>query len=165
MNKEHVLFACQAGVCVFKFVGDLRHTDVQGMDSYVQSLFKPLKRCNAVSVDLSQTRYMDSTCLGLLAMIAKYSIAADSGKPALVCNNEDMLQLLRSMCLDQVFVMVKRSREQLNFQGLEGDTSDDMQARLIYQAHKALSDLSDSNKAMFQPVVDLMAEELKNSRK
>lgn len=159
MRDEQVYFANHAGLCVFKFVGELRHTSVEGMDGFIRHLFEQQHACSRVSVDLTETEYMDSTCLGLLAMLARLSLSNSKGKPNLFCTNANMLLLLKSMCLDQVFHFVEERIEDIQMDELITESTADAQAELIYQAHKELSALSEENRKLFQPVVELMEKE------
>lgn len=158
MRDEQVFFANHAGLCVFKFVGELRHTSVEGMDEFIRHLFTHFT-CSRVAVDLTETEYMDSTCLGLLAMLARFSISHNKGKPSLFCTNANMLLLLKSMCLDQVFHFVEARIEDVPMRGVSEEANPDAQAEMIYQAHKELSALSEENRKLFQPVVELMEKE------
>ncbi|AWL13457.1 hypothetical protein HMF8227_03009 [Saliniradius amylolyticus] len=167
-TSNHILFARQQKMVVFKLVGELRHTDSLGLDSLIQEVFVSCEKpaVQEVLVDLSESRYMDSTILGLLAMIARLSIKKLGHKASLLCTNQDVLAILNSMCLDQVFILIgalDQAETGVEYQSVDSLTSDEKaRARVILEAHRSLMNLSESNKATFQPVVELMKQELES---
>lgn len=163
MSDDQVLFARHNRVCIFKLSGDVRHTQSAGLDQFVRSLFEEQKVCDEVMVDLSACRYLDSTSLGLLAMIARLFIKQNGRPPSMLVTEKDILALISSMCLDKVFHLVQHgpSDVQMAFSEVPSQRQDEQEhIATILRAHEELLSLDQANREVFQPVVDLMRQEL-----
>ncbi|GGD71814.1 STAS domain-containing protein [Lacimicrobium alkaliphilum] len=165
MQNNQILYANLQGVCFFRFIGEVRHTQSSGLEVLINGLFEGKESvCQDVVVDLSQARYLDSTNLGLLAMIARKMLEHHQRKPTLISTDKDMTTLLQSMCLDQVFTMLNKPLDTPDAFVLVSDQSADEQqrAKMILAAHEELLELGKSNRQTFQPVVDLLKQELQS---
>lgn len=165
IQDDQILYANRQNVCFFKFVGEVRHGQSKGLESLIASLFNEQGSvCQDVVVDLTQAKYLDSTNLGLLAMIARHMLKHHQRKATLISTDADMTTLIQSMCLDQVFIMLDKPLHEVNaFSQLTQHNADEQQhAKMILAAHEELLTLSESNRQTFQPVVDLLKQELQN---
>ena len=66
MSTGRIQFAEQDGTFVLKFVGEVRLTLCSALDATIEKIFTALN-FNAIVIDLTETRSIDSTTLGLLA--------------------------------------------------------------------------------------------------
>lgn len=165
MPDDQILYANLRGVCFFRFVGEIRHGQSAGLEALINSLFDDKDCvCNDVVVDLGQAKYLDSTNLGLLAMIARNMLEHHQRKPTLICADKDMTTLLQSMCLDQVFTMLDKPLDAPDaFVEVSDQSADEQQrAKMILAAHEELLKLGEGNRKTFQPVVDLLKQELQS---
>ncbi|ALT00153.1 STAS domain-containing protein [Lacimicrobium alkaliphilum] len=165
MQDDQILYANLQGVCFFRFVGEVRHGQSGGLEALINTLFDARDCvCDDVVVDLSQAKYLDSTNLGLLAMIARNMLEHHQRKPTLISTDKDMTTLLQSMCLDQVFTLLDKPLDAPDaFVEVSGQSADEQQrARMILAAHEELLKLGESNRQTFQPVVDLLKQELQS---
>ncbi|WP_088329291.1 STAS domain-containing protein [Lacimicrobium sp. SS2-24] len=163
MQDNQILYANLQGVCFFRFVGEVRHNQSSGLEVLINNLFNDAENvCDDVVVDLSQARYLDSTNLGLLAMIARKMLETHQHKPTLISTSKDMTTLLQSMCLEQVFHLIDRPLDAPDaFVEVADQSTDEKQrAKMILAAHEELLKLGDSNRQTFQPVVDLLKQDL-----
>jgi anti-anti-sigma factor len=165
MQDDQILYANLQGVCFFRFVGEIRHGQSAGLEALINSLFNDKNGvCKDVVVDLSQASYLDSTNLGLLAMIARNMLEKHQRKPTLISTDKDMTTLLQSMCLDQVFTLLDKPLDapdafvEVSDQG----AGEQQRAKMILAAHEELLKLGESNRKTFQPVVDLLKQELQS---
>src|SRR3546814_17028097 len=69
MSTGRIQFAEQDGTFVLKFVGEVRLTLCSALDATIERIFTALN-FNAIVIDLTETRSIDSTTLGLLAKLS-----------------------------------------------------------------------------------------------
>jgi anti-anti-sigma factor len=163
-DDGEVLYAHHGDDWVLRVQGSLRYTNANAMDRFVDKLFAeghPARVC----VDLNATTAIDSTGIGLLAKIANGMERTGHGQPVLFCGNPEINELLTSVCLDDVCRIVADAPPA----GWEADEpgepipatdpSESELTRTIVDAHRLLSDLSESNRAQFQSVVDAFSQD------
>ncbi|SNY51387.1 anti-anti-sigma factor [Arsukibacterium tuosuense] len=172
-EQEQVLFASINNCCYFKLCGELRYTNATGMDDLIERLFSTRIECAQVVIDLNQATFIDSTYVGLLAGLARYCQQQQLPKPTLFSTQSEINELLFGLCLDQAFQIIQQPTT-VPPDNLPGGTlpenttdiatqsySEQQQGRMILRAHEALIALNDKNKAEFQPVVNLLKQQLK----
>lgn len=162
-EQEQILFACVDNCCYFKLRGELRYTNATGMDDLVERLFNQQTGCSQVVVDLNDVSFMDSTYIGLLASLARYCQLQQLPRPTLFSTHAEVNELLFSLCLEQAFDIVQQPTHKVVAMTAIGtqEYSEQQQGQMILRAHEALIALNDSNKSQFQPVVDLLKQQLK----
>ncbi len=69
MSTGRIQFAEQDGTFVLKFVGEVRLTLCSALDATIERIFTALN-FSAIVIDLTETRSIDSTTLGLLAKLS-----------------------------------------------------------------------------------------------
>jgi len=69
MSTGRIQFAEQDGTFVLKFVGEVRLTLCSALDATIEKIFTALN-FSAIVIDLTDTRSIDSTTLGLLAKLS-----------------------------------------------------------------------------------------------
>ncbi len=120
-------------------------------------------------VDLSETRCIDSTNLGLLARLVRLAREHGDLRPTLVGPSEDVLRTLETMGFDRVFLIV--GQEELPLAGSElevvhaevtSDPTEDPRALLevVLDAHRELMAMSEEGAEVFEDAVALMEREL-----
>lgn len=161
-EQQQILFACIDNCCYFKLCGELRYTNATGMDDLVERLFRQQSGCKQVVVDLNAANFMDSTYVGLLASLARYCQQQQLPRPTLFSTHAEVNELLFSLCLDQAFDIVQHATGQdYAMTAISGQNySEQQQGQMILRAHEALIALNDSNKSQFQPVVDILKQQL-----
>ena len=154
MDNGNVLHACHNDVHVLRFIGDIRYTLSPSIDRFLEEIFTGPQPVSFV-IDLTEADSIDSTNLGLLARLAIRMQRLDAQRVTIVSNRADINSVLTSMALDEVFDIVKDA-------GLETDavqeipqknTDRETLARTLIDAHRALMDLNEHNREMFQDVV------------
>jgi anti-anti-sigma factor len=166
MSDGKVFYAMNNGIHVLRYVGEIRYTIGVSLDRFIEGLFE--NACpQGFVVDLREAKSIDSTNLGLLALIAKRMESCRAPKVTLVSTNEDLNDLLFSVGFDEVFDVVDESgHAMLNSQdlGLADNTGPDM-AQTILEAHRTLSAMGDNNRARFQDVVDLLERKMEHEKR
>ena len=113
-------------------------------------------------IDLSQCRGMDSTFMGVLAMMGLEA----RGKAHLVIVNagDQLRNLLESIGVSRLFEFAEKDMDKVTWQNLVeaaaevtnmGDVAD-----TILDAHQTLMDLSPENVPKFKDVVDMLSHDL-----
>ena len=163
MDSGNVLHASQDDIHVLRFIGDIRYPLSPSLDRFLEEIFAGPRPAGFV-IDLTESNSVDSTNLGLLARLATRMQRLDAKRVTVVSNRADINAVLNSMALDEVFDIVKDT-------GLDTDTAQEVPqedtdretlARTLIDAHRALMDLSEHNRAMFQDVVTVLEKNRTN---
>ena len=163
MADGTVYYAQQDGACVIRFQGTISYTLGNAIDRFLDDLFAR-GEFSRILVDLNRTESIDSTGLGLLAKIANLMRRRDGSKPLLFSTQPDINELLRNICLDEAFVLCEQVPDLAPGQALPaGNPSERELAQTVLDAHRLLCEMNDSNRAMFQNVVDSFERELGKS--
>lgn len=159
MADGKILIADQSGHFLLKLVGDVRVTLCVSLNDYMQKIFAD-KQVNSVTVDVTTAETIDSTTLGMLTRMAQ-RLTGDT-RLLMLCADKDMVRLLASMGLTQMFKFSETANEcqqQLinSSNSLSTKhTSESATKPHIIDAHKALMELNDNNKEAFRDLVKVL---------
>jgi len=155
--------ASDAGTRVLALSGELRHDNAAALEELIERWFESDSiEINEVIIDLNALQFMDSTVIGMLAAIARGLNQHGLGKAVVFSTRAEINQLLHSLRLDEVLTVVESdtaAATELVPTQLHSERGQ-VSADVILRAHERLMELSDSNRAAFQPVVELLREEL-----
>lgn len=157
MSTGKIQFAEQDGTFVLKFVGEIRLTLCSALDSTIEKIFSSMN-FSAIIIDLTESRSIDSTTLGLLAKLSILSRQKVGMLPTLVTTHEDITRLLQSMGFDQVFNIVDQpppTPEQLADLPNQDQSEDVVKAKVL-EAHRILMSLNESNREAFRDLVSAL---------
>lgn len=165
MTTGQVLHAEHAGVHILKFRGDIRFSVCAPAERFLHRVMAA-PEAKPFVIDLLDTQSLDSTALGVLAMIARYMQERFGQKASLLSNHPDLRVILNSVCFDRVFHIVEELPEidGHGYQALE-ELPDDVRefiARTL-RAHRALIELSADNQTRFCDVVNALEREQGNN--
>ena len=127
------------------------------MDATIEKIFTSLN-FSAIVIDLTETRSIDSTTLGLLAKLSILSRQKIGLLPTVVTTHDDITRLLQSMGFDQVFNIVEsplpcpECLADLPSQ----DQSEDVVKAKVLEAHQILMSLNESNREAFHDLVSAL---------
>lgn len=160
MNTGRILTAEYNQIPILKLVGDVRVLMSSTIDNYFSSLYSKTI-LDAMIVDLTETKGIDSTALGLLAKMAIQLRNRFNVKPSIISTNPDITRTLKGMSFDIIFDIVE---ETLDTEAQFGELNqisepDEVIKQKVINAHQALMTLSYENKMEFQDLVSA----LKNS--
>jgi anti-anti-sigma factor len=164
LDDGKVLYAHRGDDWVLRVQGPLRYTNASAFNHFLDELFDQ-RHPASVCVDLNATTAIDSTGIGLLAKIANSLERAGQGQPIVFSDNPDINELLTSVCLDDVCRIVPGQASLGAGAEYPGEPippanpSERELARTITDAHRLLCDLSESNRAQFQSVVEAFERE------
>ncbi len=154
MSTGRIQFAEQDGTFVLKFVGEVRLTLCSALDATIERIFTALN-FSAIVIDLTETRSIDSTTLGLLAKLSILSRQKVGLLPTVVTTHEDITRLLQSMGFDQVFNRPIPCPECLTDLPSQ-DQSEEVVRVKVLEAHKILMGLNESNREAFHDLVNAL---------
>ena len=165
--NDAIAFALEDGVCYLKLSGELRHHSAGPLDALIERIFARYDcPISGVVIDLNGATFMDSTVIGLLAGIARELFSRKLEMPTLFSTQPEINQLLHSLRLDEVFKLVEASIDQpidaamLYTLRASSNAEEQCSAAAILKAHETLIELNDANRVAFQPVVDLVRQEV-----
>lgn len=154
MTEPKILHASLDGVHVLRLAGELRYPISPSIECFLDRLFAETDPVGFV-VDLTETEYIDSTNLGLLARIAKEMKARGGKRVTLVSTRTDINEVLLAMGFDEVFDLVRRPwNTPARGQALPLEEADrGALAHTVLEAHRILMALNERNRDQFQDVV------------
>ncbi len=160
MSVGHIEYAALNGTHVFKLIGEVRAQACCSLDH----LLERLQRCTDVRgavVDLNEATFTDSTALGIVAKLGLSLRKFHNIQPILLSTHDDITTLAHSMGLGQIFVLLEhQNREASTLCTLPDQPQDQMDMlHTVLEAHRTLMHLSDSNRAMFEPLVSQLERE------
>ncbi len=157
MSTGKIQFAEQSGTFILKFVGEVRLTLCSALDATIEKIFTSLN-FSAIVIDLTETRSIDSTTLGLLAKLSILSRQKIGLLPTVVTTHDDITRLLQSMGFDQVFNIVESPLpcSECLADLPSQDQSEDVVKAKVLEAHQILMSLNESNREAFHELVSAL---------
>ncbi|RUQ35544.1 MAG: STAS domain-containing protein [Candidatus Competibacteraceae bacterium] len=163
MDEGAAFYIKQGDTFILKLVGDIRYTMGCALGDFLDGLFARTDYDN-ILVDLTEAHSVDSTSLGLLARIANFSRERFAHKTTLLSTNPDVNQILDNMGFYEIFDIIETGDTvsmALRQLSIEGPCKDDL-TRIVYEAHRTLSDLNPRNQETFKNVLDNLRTKLGN---
>ena len=160
MASGKYLFGMIDNLCYLKMVGDMKYTHSGVLDDFLENLMKN-ESCSGVVIDLSDTEWIDSTNLGLIAKFARLTHKKSLEKPILFSTNQNLNTLLTNMGFNSYFHLIDHLDEnQLELEEMQQmkQSSQEMK-KIMLEAHEHLIEMSPENEKKFKNVVNI----LKNS--
>jgi len=150
------------GNIFIKLIGDIKYSYSNQFNSFIDSIFEK-NSSEDVIIDLTETNYIDSTNLGLLAKIARFQKKLNDKKVTIISDHQNITDILESMGFDMVFILIKSDDiGRVDYKDIasipnEGDRET---AKLMLDAHKELAELNEKNSNTFKDVVTYLQNEL-----
>ncbi len=160
MSTGHVEYASLNGTHIFKLIGEVRAHSCISLDKLLNRIEQQENVVGAI-VDLTQTTFIDSTVLGILAKLGLKLKQAHHIQAVMLSTNPDITTLANSMGLGQVFVI-------LNYCGdpnvctltlTDEQITHNAMLKTVLDAHKTLMKLNANNQNMFEPLVKQLQKE------
>lgn len=157
MSNGKILAADYKHMAMLKFVGDVRVLMSSTLDAYCSSLYRrPI--LDAMLIDMTETKGIDSTALGLLAKLAIQLRNRFNVIPTIVSTNPDITRTLKSMSFDLIFTIVDKppaQKTQYNELQAQKESEDTVREKVI-DAHLTLMALSEENRLEFHDLVQAL---------
>jgi anti-anti-sigma factor len=162
MEPGKAFYAQHNKICVLKLVGKIRYTISADIDHFLTVLFRK-NDFEDMLIDLSETKYIDSTNLGLLAKAAKFMQQKFHKKITIIAGFQGIIEILNTVGFDNVFLIIPKTESlSTDLQELPHVTSSEREsAKMILEAHKLLMELSSRNKKVFLDIVEILEKEYK----
>ncbi len=163
MSTGHFEYASFNGTHIFKLIGEVRAQSCISLDKLLSKIEQQQNVVGAI-VDMTQTTFIDSTVLGILAKLGLKLKQVHQIQALMLSTNPDITTLANSMGLGQVFVI-------LNYCGdpsvctlalMEEHITHSAMLTTVLDAHKTLMELNKSNENMFEPLVKQLQKEQDN---
>lgn len=163
MSIGRIEYASLNGTHIFKIVGEVRAQACISLDNLLNRIDQNTQIVGAI-VDLTQTTFIDSTVLGVLAKLGLKLKQLHHIQAVMLSTNPDITTLAQSMGLNQVFVI-------LNYCGnpeictkalVEENVTHGAMLSTVLEAHRTLMQLNESNQNMFEPLVKQLEQQQEN---
>lgn len=161
MDEGAAFYAKQGTTYIVKLAGEIRYTMGCALADFLDGLFARADYDDIV-VDITQTRSIDSTSLGLLAKIANFSRERFGRKTTLLSTDPDVNQLLETMGFYEIFDIRDTGEtisETLRRLAIEAPCKEEL-TRIVFEAHRTLSELNPQNQEVFKGVLDNLRAKL-----
>lgn len=157
MSDGKILSANFKHMSMLKFVGDVRVLMSSTLDNYCNELYRR-GILDAMLVDLSETRGIDSTALGLLAKMAIQLRNRFNVKPTIISTNPDITLILRRMSFDLIFNIIDSLPDTTApyCELKQEQESEESVREKVLDAHVTLMALSEQNRLEFQDLVQAL---------
>ncbi|GMV90803.1 MAG: hypothetical protein AMXMBFR82_05810 [Candidatus Hydrogenedentota bacterium] len=168
MEPQGQVFHARFGdVCVLKFVGSIGFTSnwtfplSKALRVFLDKLFTE-KDFDNIVVDLTEATGIDSTNLGLLAEVARFSKDEFGRKATLIVREGRVAKALKVTGFDALYtIFIMDAPIQGKLQPLpEAPEAEVNVARMILDAHLTLSEMNEENRKLFQNVVDALEADI-----
>ena len=163
MSTGHVEYASLNGTHIFKLIGEVRAHSCISLDKLLNKLEQHEDIVGAI-VDLTQTTFIDSTVLGVLAKLGLKLKQIHHLQAIMLSTNPDITTLANSMGLGQVFVILNYCGDSdVCTQALVDDHINHANMlSTVLEAHKTLMQLNENNQNIFEPLVKQLEKEQQN---
>jgi anti-anti-sigma factor len=160
MNAGKILAADYKHMALLKFVGEVRVVMSSTLDNYCNNLYRR-GILDAMVVDMSETRSIDSTALGMLAKMSIQLRNRFNVMPTIVSPNPDITRILRSMSFDiicNIVSSVPKQQTQYNELKMQMESEATVRDKVI-DAHLTLMAMSEENRLEFQDLVSALKQQ------
>ena len=163
MSTGHVEYASLNGTHIFKLIGEVRAQSCISLDKLLNRIEQQSNVVGAI-VDLTQTTFIDSTVLGILAKLGLKLKQIHNIQAVMLSTNSDITTLANSMGLGQVFVILNYCGDPnvCTLELMEEHITHRNMLNNVLDAHKTLMELNQNNQNMFEPLVKQLQKEQDN---
>ena len=162
MKTGKILYAKKEKYYFIKLIGNIRFDVGADLEALIDAVFTDPDMEN-VMLDLTESEYLDSTILGMLAKTANLMLEKNKQKVTVLSTNNNINYLLSGIGLDEIFIIVDNcdySPESFNDAPNINSTEAEL-AITILSAHRRLRALNDKNAEEFKDVVELLEKDAK----
>ena len=134
-----------------KIIGTARYTEANEFSAFVTKVLSG-REYEDILVDLTETIFLDSTNLGLLAKLAGYVVMNYDHKMTLVSTNQEINTVLLNTGFDQIMTLITDPlgfKHSYSIITTEENVEENI-ARMMLDAHLALIELNDKNRQEFK---------------
>lgn len=158
ISTGKILAADYKHMAMLKLIGDVRVVMSSTLDNYCNGLYRR-GVLDVMLIDMSETKGIDSTALGLLAKMAIQLRNRFNVMPTIYSPNADITRILESMSFDVIFDIIKTAPRRQATQYSELQVQKESEATVrekVIDAHLTLMALSEENRLEFQDLVQAL---------
>jgi len=147
-----------------KLIGNIKYNYSNNFSNFIDTIFTKNQNEDII-IDLTKTKYIDSTNLGLLAKIARLQKRNNGKKVTIISDQTNINDILESMGFDMVFILIKSLKNNgTTYEEIAkiDNLNDRETAQLMLDAHKELSNVNHQNKQIFKDVVTFLQKDLES---
>lgn len=157
MEKGQILCSLTDEHCIIKMVGNIQHEVSFDLGYFARDLRN--KRPISYIIDLTETTYLDSTSLGILASLCTCNYPKDeTAKSVIYSTNPKVNDILKTVGFFNIFnVLADKKDYDEDLESIHDAETEEIDLKeIILSAHKKLSSISDDNMKVFSEVITLL---------
>lgn len=144
----------------------IKYTECRQLKAFLDQVVLP-EMGDTMVIDLRGVPSVDSTGLGLLASIGRYSLSHFSRRAVILCPEGQVSQCLRAMQFDKLFTLTDELEQpdELPLKHIDPPLKPgEGMAAVMLGAHKELSEVDERNRNRFSEVVEVLEEAVSKTR-
>lgn len=147
--------------CFVKLTGYSSYIKCAAFKEFVDELIKN-QSYEEIYIDLSETEYLDSTSLGILAKMAEYMLEKKNKKAVIYSVKPDINKLLESVGFQSVFDIDSADKitPQNYFLLEDKQVTKDKLSDILLDSHKSLMGMNDTNRKTFSDVIEILHKKI-----
>lgn len=137
------------------FEGAIRYTEARELKAFLDQVVLP-EMGDTMVIDLREVPTVDSTGLGLLALIGRHCLSHFSRRAVILCPEGQVAQCLRAMQFDKLFTLTGalEPAAEIPIKPVVPCAPGEPLASVMLEAHQELSDVDERNRHRFSDVVE-----------
>jgi len=165
MADSSIQYAIQDTNAFIKLIGNISFAKVSYFDSFINKLGNN-KNIKNILIDLSETKYIDSTNIGEIAKIGIILKKRENKYPTLYSSNPQITELLKNLGLTQIFLVVDTLEiSPLELEEIPHITPNHRDGLIaMLHSHKHLVELDRKNEKAFENVLSTIENELSRNK-
>ncbi len=163
-NQTQIMVACSGGIVQIRVLGRATFLNGQPLRDFGLKILQ--SELSKVLIDLSQCISMDSTFMGVLAMIA-LRVRKKNIPIEIVNADKEKKRLLTSLGLGNLFDFTRTATEDVDWVSLCNTKTDKQapsntleNAKTMLEAHEVLMEVSEDNIPRFRNVVEYLKQDI-----
>jgi anti-anti-sigma factor len=159
---SHIRYIIEGDLCFVRLTGAILHPQALDFDALVQHVCR-VGGPRQFVFDLTETEYMDSTILGVLATVARWASEQGLEPPILASPSADVAMVLSSMGFEHYFTIgdFRQQPDPTNLRSAPPVSSaSPPKAQVLLDAHRALMAMNAKNRDEFRDVEQLLAQDV-----
>jgi anti-anti-sigma factor len=160
------LYGILGGTCVIKPVGNVSYRIGGSFDRFISRVLAD-NTIEDFVIDLTETEYIDSTNLGLLARIQACSVDKFGKQPTVISPNDTIRTILTNLGFDRLFTIVDEADTPPPSFRETPESHEDAKAlaEVLLSAHRYLMNTNAKNAVTFREIVGQLEKDVSDGRK
>lgn len=157
MEDGKIYYTVIDNICVIKMVGRIAYKISPNFDRFIEKI-KNNSTVNNFVVDLREAAHIDSTNLGLLAKLNRYSRTKSARPPTVISTKDNINHLLLNIGFAAFFDIVDNMGDmQSTLKKLPHmKNAGEKITRVMLEAHRELANMNDTNHELFKDVINYL---------